>query len=1179
MGATHHTLPLPPKSTEALFRSSKVEPAKTCIVIPVHNDWQGLRTTLDSLQELNPRPGNIIVANDNADNSAPEWLESYPVEIVNYEGNRGPAYARNKGSGHPNRKFDWIYFTDCGCRHAKNLFMHFMDARRKRDDSVIAICGSVTGKGSGLINRYMTEMGILNPPFENEPGAYGEKIPQAIITSNALVYAPAFHQLGGFSVDFCEAGGEDLDLGIRLRELGTLVYVPTATVSHEFKEDIHDFKKRFERYGKGNRLLEKKYKLPSLKAQPFPVANVEFRELVKLQTESLRKGYERAKKDASLLDTSDDTSIDNIDGSHHIQSQIAKDVESTKWHLPEGAKLRLGKGKINEIQYSPDGHQRAVASSVGIWIYDTHTGEVLALLTGHTGRVLSIAYSPDGLTLVSGSEDKTICFWDTQTGAHKSTLTQHTESVTALAFSPDGNRIISGSADGIVHVWDAHTGDLKATSHRPRETEYGRSERMNSINAFAFSPDGSLFVSVGDSGTNRNSYDSNKNGSTCFWETETRFGRNQCLGTLTDQASTIALAFSPDGGLFARASKNGTVDLRNGVLGQSIGESETTLRGDEAGLSEKEAGVQKLAFSPDGRTLVGGCKDGSIYVWDTVTHQPLATLKGHTAVVSSVGFSHDGATLISESEDGTICLWDANTGQNETIFTEHLARIRSVKFSPDGHTLMSRNGNGDGDNDTLHLWDVGTGIRKATFTAHSYHIGSAEFGHDSRTLAIWSQTGTLEIWDVETGLPKTILAETVENVASLIFSPDGHTLASWDSDGVILWDVKTGDRRAVLTDGLANVKSATFSPDGCTFASWDSDGVILWDVKTGDRRAVLTDGLANVKSATFSPDGSTLISTSEGRASSYDRNSADSIRLWDVETGKRKATLTKEELSSDNRTFISVSTNESRDARGFTKENGVIHIWDVETGDCKTTCSEEGMGNVTWVLLSPDDRMLISLSENNTDRYSSKKGCVIHIWDVETGTRKATLTEKLYNVKSVLLSSDDRMLISVSKNDTGGYSSREGDVIHIWDMETGTRKTTCSEEGIRDVVSLLLSSDNRTLVSVSRNESDRYSNRPSGSILHFWDVETGTCKATVTEELGEITSVDFSLEGSTLISVGTSRDLDKNPHTTPHLWDVETGARKTDPVGTLTAVTLSPGGSILASGNDEGTILLWTVSK
>ena len=149
MGTTHHSLPLPPRSTEALFRSSKIEPAKIRVVIPVHNDWRGLKITLDSLQKLNPRPGNITVVNDNTDNSTPEWLASYPIEIVDYEGNRGPAYARNKGCGHPDVKFDWLYFTDCGCRHTKNLIRHFIDARQKREDSVIAICGSVIGKGSG----------------------------------------------------------------------------------------------------------------------------------------------------------------------------------------------------------------------------------------------------------------------------------------------------------------------------------------------------------------------------------------------------------------------------------------------------------------------------------------------------------------------------------------------------------------------------------------------------------------------------------------------------------------------------------------------------------------------------------------------------------------------------------------------------------------------------------------------------------------------------------------------------------------------------------------------------------------------------------------------------------------------------------------------------------------------
>jgi len=87
----------------------------------------------------------------------------------------------------------------------------------------------------------------------------------------------------------------------------------------------------------------------------------------------------------------------------------------TKWKLPEGAKARLGKGKINEIQYSPDGTRLAVVSSIGIWLYDVATFRELALLTGHTEIVWSLAFSPDGQTLASGSWDGTVLLWDLTT--------------------------------------------------------------------------------------------------------------------------------------------------------------------------------------------------------------------------------------------------------------------------------------------------------------------------------------------------------------------------------------------------------------------------------------------------------------------------------------------------------------------------------------------------------------------------------------------------------------------------------------------------------------------------------------------------------------------------------------------------------------------------------------------
>ena len=130
----------------------------------------------------------------------------------------------------------------------------------------------------------------------------------------------------------------------------------------------------------------------------------------------------------------------------------------TQSDLPEGTKARLDKDTISEIAYSPDGKHLAVASGTEIWLYDAQTGEELDLLAEHTDVVISIAFSPDSNTLMSGSSDGTVGtahLWDVATRSKIRTLTEHTGAI-SIAFSPDGNTLASNGLDGMVLLWELH---------------------------------------------------------------------------------------------------------------------------------------------------------------------------------------------------------------------------------------------------------------------------------------------------------------------------------------------------------------------------------------------------------------------------------------------------------------------------------------------------------------------------------------------------------------------------------------------------------------------------------------------------------------------------------------------------------------------------------------------------
>ena len=283
-------------------------------------------------------------------------------------------------------------------------------------------------------------------------------------------------------------------------------------------------------------------------------------------------------------------------------------------------------GTVSSVAFSPDGSLLASGSDDNtIRLWDGTTGEHIKTLTGHTGRVSSVAFSPDGSLLASGSDDNTIRLWDGTTGEHIKTLTGHTRPVWSnIAFSPDGSLIASGSDDNTIRLWDGTTGEHIKTL----------TEHTEGILSVAFSPDGSLIASGSGDNTIR------------LWNTIT----GEHIKTLTGHTEIVwSVAFSPDGSLIASGSHDSTVRLWNTITGEHI-----------KTLTEHTEGIFSVAFSPDGSLIASGSDDGTIYLWGT-TGEHIKTLTGHTEIVWSVAFNPDGSLIASGSDDSTVRLWDISS--------------------------------------------------------------------------------------------------------------------------------------------------------------------------------------------------------------------------------------------------------------------------------------------------------------------------------------------------------------------------------------------------------------------------------------------------------------------------------------------------------------------------------------
>jgi RNA polymerase sigma factor (sigma-70 family) len=329
---------------------------------------------------------------------------------------------------------------------------------------------------------------------------------------------------------------------------------------------------------------------------------------------------------------------------------------------------------VQALRFSPDGLTVAHGSGDGaIHLRDVGANEDRTTIdpperdrmpeVGHKDYVESLAFSPDGKILASGSYDRTIKVWERSTGKELRTIEGHgvgyighEGTIRSLAFSPDGKRLASASEDQSVRVWDPGTG--AETLKIEGDTGY--------VGSVSFSPDGKLLASACDDGKVR-VFDAESGQETHSIDAHVGWA--------------VSVAFAPDGKTLVSSGADKKVKIWDVTNGSRVKEMEGHTSFPDC-----------VAIARDGKTIASGSWDGTVRIWDPATGQELHVLSGHEERVHSIAFSPDAKLLASGGEDGTARLWDVASGKSIAVVANPVSWVFPVAFSPDGKTLAAGSG-------------------------------------------------------------------------------------------------------------------------------------------------------------------------------------------------------------------------------------------------------------------------------------------------------------------------------------------------------------------------------------------------------------------------------------------------------------------------------------------------------
>jgi WD40 repeat protein/transcriptional regulator with XRE-family HTH domain len=383
----------------------------------------------------------------------------------------------------------------------------------------------------------------------------------------------------------------------------------------------------------------------------------------------------------------------------------------------------------------------------------------------HDAEVTSVAFSPNGQYVASGSVDKTIRVWEVSTSSEIAQM-KNQSSLYALAFSPDSRYLVSGD-DIAAMVWEVATGkDVAFITHD------------NYVNSITFDQDGNVIH-------------------------------------LPHIGRVDAVAFSPDGKCVASGSDDHTLRIWEPFTGKEITRiimiHDVDVNSDAfLPSSEKVAPrvrtlssrVNSLAFSPDGKYLASGSDDHTMRVWDALTGTEIARMI-HDGIVTCVAFSPDGKDVVSGSRDCTVRVWESSTGREGACVT-HDGPLTAVAFNPNGKYVGSC---GD---IVARVWEAITGKEVARMI-HDDEVTSIAFSPDGNHIISGSRDNTARVWEAFTGREVVRLIHD-DKVSRVAFSPDGRYVTSGGEDKIVrIWKWQPNDLIS---------RACNYLPRNLTNAEW-----------------------------------------------------------------------------------------------------------------------------------------------------------------------------------------------------------------------------------------------------------------------------------------------------------------------------------------------------------------------